>query len=194
LQKPPICLHLTAKWTAIRSRICSSISRGRSGNVKNQTVKKLIYGERFHYTYSRGRDVVSDVIWEIKLRGVFWTSIGLLGRLHRLADRTDGPIKASREGAAARNCLLRNSVNDPVIWAHATRPSESCFLWLAYLGPPRCALARVPRVDVRRPVQEAHDRMQGYSAAASQRLSNRVDISCVSPGDITTTDQSLNWK
>jgi hypothetical protein len=39
-------------------------------NIKNEAVKKLVYGERFPYTYSRGRDAVSDVIWGIKLRGV----------------------------------------------------------------------------------------------------------------------------
>jgi hypothetical protein len=31
------------------------------------------YGERFPYTCSRGRRAVSDVIWGIKLRGVFFT-------------------------------------------------------------------------------------------------------------------------
>ena len=69
-----ICLHLAAHWTAKRSHICPSIARGQSGNVKSEMVKKLIYGERFHYPCSRGGSQVPDVIWGIKLRDVFETT------------------------------------------------------------------------------------------------------------------------
>ena len=43
-------------------------------NVKKQIVKILVHGKRFLYTSSRGRSQVSDVIWGIKLRGVFETA------------------------------------------------------------------------------------------------------------------------
>jgi hypothetical protein len=41
--------------------------------LKNESVKKHIYRERFVYISSRGKDAVSDVIWGIKLRGGFLT-------------------------------------------------------------------------------------------------------------------------
>ena len=56
---PPFCL------------LISSLLRGLSGSLA--TYKKLIYGEGFLYTPSRGKDAVSDAIWGIKLRGVFLT-------------------------------------------------------------------------------------------------------------------------
>jgi hypothetical protein len=60
-------------------RLSLSIARGQSGNAKNKIIKKLIYGERFHYICSRGRDPNSDISRVIKLRGVnlthgiYWT-------------------------------------------------------------------------------------------------------------------------
>ena len=68
---------LLAHWIAVGSLICLSITRGQSGNDKNEIVKKHIGGERFLYTSSRGKDAVSDVVWGIKLRGVFLTRIML---------------------------------------------------------------------------------------------------------------------
>ncbi len=68
-------LHIAAKWTATRSRICPSIAKGQSGNVKNEIVKKRIYGERFLYISARVKVPVSDLILGIKLRGVFKTWI-----------------------------------------------------------------------------------------------------------------------
>ncbi len=73
---------LITHWIAERLRICLSIARGQSGNVRNEIVKKHIFGEGFLYTATRGRSRVSDVIWGIKLRGVKKT----------LADNTKQPI------------------------------------------------------------------------------------------------------
>ena len=44
--------------------------RSQSRSVKNEIVKEHIDGERFLNTFSRGRDVVSDAVWGIRLRGV----------------------------------------------------------------------------------------------------------------------------
>ena len=66
-------LNMPTSYTskaALRSRIVLSVTRGQLENVKNEIVKKLIYGERFPYISGRGKDAVPNVVWGIKLRGV----------------------------------------------------------------------------------------------------------------------------